>query len=341
MIILNQKTLEIYIIKSLAILSVVSAHCYVLPHGQNGFPQYCALFLRNFGTVGVLCFFIMAGYLYHPEKYTARQLIITKAKTVVLPWVVAGLCTIIVNGYKPFIAITFILGYRSMLYFLPMLMICFLFFYIPIMRRKHICIAMIIVTLASTTWFYDIFYQVLLSPFGIDPEEWRGYLNPLNWLGYFAFGVLTQTEIKCWRKYLYNRWTGMIACVVFILSSAYQLTIGSSGSYFYGGGCLLIRVSGVILILFAANLITRKTDKRKGFITKAFIEIGKDSYSIYLWHSLSIYYVVVLFNSPILINCVIMRPLVIVSVVAGVDMMIRKISKYKHSKFLLTVFGLR
>lgn len=313
---MNQK-LEIYIIKSLAILSVVSAHCYMLPLGQKGFSQYCALLMRNFGTVGVLCFFIMAGYLYHPEKYSARQLIINKIKTIVLPWFVAGCCAVIINGYKPFIAIPYILGYRSMLYYLPMLIVCFIIFYFSIMRQKYICIGMIIVTFASTIWFYDLFYQVLLTPFGIDPEEWRGYLNPLNWLGYFALGVVAQTEIKRWKKYLYNRLTGILTSVVFVITIVYQLTIGSPGSYFYGGGCLLIRVSGTILMFFAANLFAKKIENRDSFIAKWFTEIGKDSYSIYLWHSLIVHYIVVLFNYSILINCVIMRPFVIVNIVAG------------------------
>ena len=338
---MNQKNIEIYIIKSMAIISVVSAHCYALPVGQNGFPWYCALLLRNFGTVGVVCFFIIAGYLYHPEKYTAKQLIIKKGKTIVIPWFVAGLCSVILRNYRVSVAIPFIFGYRSMLYYLPMLMICFLVFYLPLMRKRIVCIAMILVTFVSTVWFHDLFFQVLLNPLGIDPEEWRGYLNPLNWLGYFALGMLAQTDLKCWRKYLYSRVTGILAGIVFVMALAYQLKVGSPGSYFYGGGCLSVRLSGVILMFYIARTVRNKTENQNGLLTKTFVEIGKDCYSIYLWHFLLNRMIVVLFSLPVLIHFVLLRPVIIVAIATGVDALIRKLGKFKYGETLLHVLGLR
>ena len=338
---INQNRIEIYIIKSMAILSVVSAHCYKLPIDQNGFPMYCALLLRNFGVLGALCFFIISGYLYHPEKYTAKQMIIHKGKTIMLPWFVAGLCAVVLKKHDFVRSIQYILGYKSMLYFLPMLIVCFVFFYFPMMRKKNICIALILVTFVSTIWFDDFLYQLFLLPFGFNPEEWTGYLNPLNWIGYFALGVLGQTEINCWRKFLYSRATAILVSFVFIATLVYQLIMESPGSYFYGGGCLLVRTSGVILMLSWANLIGRKIENSHDVLTKTFTEIGKDSYSIYLWHFLPLHFIIALFNLPILINWVIIRPFVTVTIVAGGDILLRRISKYNNGKTLLQVFGVR
>lgn len=338
---MNQKNMEVYIIKSMALVSVVSAHCYNVHAGPDGFPMYCSLLLRNIGTVGVLCFFIVSGYLYHPEKYTARQLVNKKAKTVLLPWFLAGLCSVILRNYKPAIAVLYILGYRSMLYFLPLLILCFLVFYFPIMRKRTVCIAMIIVTLASTIWFYDLLYRVLLVPLGIDPEVWRGYLNPLNWLGYFALGVLAQNEMKYWRKYLYSPVTGMIAGTVFVTALAYQLIIGSPGSYFYGGGCFAVRMSGVVLTFSMARIIRNRIENQHEVISKAFTEVGKDSYSIYLWHFLINRIIVFLFNFPILIHLVLLRPIIIIAIATGVALLLRKLSQHKNGETILLILGLR
>ena len=80
----KQETLSL--LKGLAIFSVICAHCYTIPANTTGFGLACSLLIHNIGTLGVLCFFVVSGYLYNCENIT--RFWIKKAKWICLPWLV-------------------------------------------------------------------------------------------------------------------------------------------------------------------------------------------------------------------------------------------------------------
>lgn len=52
-------------INGLAIISVISAHCNSVLNTTNRFAVISSLFLQNIGTLGVICFFVISGILFH------------------------------------------------------------------------------------------------------------------------------------------------------------------------------------------------------------------------------------------------------------------------------------
>ena len=65
---MKKKNETIYYIKGLAILSVICAHCNSVLNHEAEFVNKCSLILQNIGTLGVICFFVISGMLFHYRK---------------------------------------------------------------------------------------------------------------------------------------------------------------------------------------------------------------------------------------------------------------------------------
>lgn len=116
-----------YIMKGLAILSVIFAHCvYDDPNIQRG--------SSIIGTIGVPVFLVLSA-IFFDTKESSRSLIQKKLQRLILPWILWGTVTYIIsclsnNSPSIFGGIKWIFGNYTWLYFVPVLLICFILCYI-------------------------------------------------------------------------------------------------------------------------------------------------------------------------------------------------------------------
>ena len=237
-------------------------------------------------------------------------------------------------------AVKKILGIGSCLYYLVMLVFCFILFYAKAARKKSVCFVLIITTVFSTVFFYDVPFKLFLQPLGYHVSDWVGYLNPLNWVGYFAIGVAAQNELEKIKRWIYNPITLVICGFVLTACVVHQLMIGAPESYFLGGTHFLIRLSGLTTVFCMAHLIENKRHHWK-FIYKILVELGKDSYSVYLLHLFVVHYFISYMNQPFVIYFVLLRPLVIIAIIVGLDILIRKVKNTEIREILCTILGIR
>jgi len=169
----------LYVLKAFAIISAVAAHCsgYTMPYAQR--------ISGLLGTIGVPVFLLLSGFFFKKDGNNFWK---KKWKTVVVPWLIWGVATyfigvILENGELSLRAgVEWILGCSTWLYFVPVLLLCFALF--------RIC--------SEKWWIYGMIGIWLLSNGLTITGVWGGigpvtpYQNVLNWVGFFAIGVLLQ-----------------------------------------------------------------------------------------------------------------------------------------------------
>ncbi len=166
------------------LISIVSAHL--------SFPgTFSQTVLARFSLVGVVGFLVMAGYFYKPAKFGSFVgLLKKKAISIGLPWIVFGFLTwlynaILVPERRNLVALLkWIFGNGSFLYYMTVIVICFIVFY---RYNKFTLCGAILINIASV-----IFTATgLLKPI-IDVLHISDFLNVFNWVGFFAAGMLLQ-----------------------------------------------------------------------------------------------------------------------------------------------------
>ena len=112
-----------------ALLSIVSAHMY--------FPNtFSGQIFNRFGSLGVIIFLFISGYYYRHEKFGGwKNLFKKKFISVVIPWFVCGTLTWVYNiilssqNHSLLGWLNWIFGNGSYLYYLTILMLCFVLLY--------------------------------------------------------------------------------------------------------------------------------------------------------------------------------------------------------------------
>lgn len=196
------------IVRFLAIFSIISAHINISE------PALTGKLISALGSIGVTAYMIMSGYFYNTGKYSASKLLISKVKGILIPWLVMGTFAYLYNsvlghkGISPVAWGSFLAGYKSYLYYLTMLALCYIIFY----KRNNITlITAIVVNIAS----------VYLTATGclngiIEKLHITNYLNIFNWAGYFAVGcMLRKVEPdKLFELFKRTRIAAVIICVL-------------------------------------------------------------------------------------------------------------------------------
>ena len=166
------------------LISIVSAHLI--------FPNtYAADFLSRLGTVGVVLFLIISGYFFRPQNFdNFWSLVKKKARTICIPWFTLGSITWMYNAFlsNHFRSVTgyinWILGNKTYLYYMPVLLVCFLVFY---KAPKAVLFTAIPLNVCSIILTATGVLDSVVSSLGI-----THYLNVFNWIGFFALGMLLQ-----------------------------------------------------------------------------------------------------------------------------------------------------
>lgn len=265
-------------IKGLAIISVVSAHCNAVLDTNNRFAVISSLLLQNIGTLGVICFFVISGILFHHPSKNVGQFFKKKVKNIVIPWFISATCIYLyVYFRKPPITlkgyINFVFGNGSYCYYLTVLMVLYtLFTFLSFMRKNLVLIVCEGLTVISTIYFYNIG--------GVNP-----YLNIFNWIGYFALGVQISENQEIWtslkqRIVPHISFLAILSSGFYIFILIYQLYYQKSGGYWNGINVIFGWIGSITIVLIAI-IIEKGKDN---IIRRIIFQAGVESFGIYIWH---------------------------------------------------------
>lgn len=316
-------------IKGIAIISVISAHCNVVLDTQNRFALISSLILQNIGTLGVICFFVISGILFHYQGNGVGSFFGKKARNIIIPWCISATCVYLyVYLRKPPITIrgylNFILGNGSYCYYLTVLMVLYvLFVFFPFMRKNFILIVCMGITVFSTFCLYDIG--------GVNP-----YLNIFNWIGYFAIGVYISENQKTWiwlKQKITSRiffWL-VLGSGIYVTILIYQIYHQSGGGY-WNGLNVISCWSGSIVIVLTSNVIEKRKDN---LFKRTILQAGLESFGIYIWHMPVAGIIARIMSIRAMAWLVIIRPIIVLLIMLTIIRVMKKIMfKMKHEKYL-------
>jgi len=270
-IITQKESRRFYCVKAIAILSVIAAHVIAVSE-EPLFRNILTSIWKIFGNIGVICFFILGGFFYSRKKGDTGLFWKKKFKNLVIPWLFCSSLTyawVLLNSRKfsLYEYIKWILGSGTLYYYIVIFLL-FLFVFKHVYWSDKLLISVIVLNLLVLT----------MKTLHIIPDM-KGvitnYLNPLYWIGFFAFGILLR-KYRWDRKLLNSKWiwklcTGVSICLLSVLYCIQEV------SYFHVLAALFeISAFGVVLKL--SDLLA------KSKVSNVLVYIGKSSYCIYLLH---------------------------------------------------------
>ena len=316
-------------VKGIAIMSVISAHCNAILDTQNRFALIFSLILQNIGNLGVICFFVISGILFHYRGKCVGSFFTKKIRNIIIPWCISATCVYLyVYLRKPPITmrgyLNFIFGNGSYCYYLTVLMILYiLFVFVPIMRKNVILMVCMGITVFSTFCLYDIG--------GVN-----AYLNIFNWIGYFALGVYISENQESWirlkrRITLHIPFWLVLYSGIYITVLIYQVYHQSGGGYWNGLNVIFCWIGSIVIVLISIAIEKGKDNLFKRTILQA----GRDSFGIYLWHMPIAGIIARVMNIRAMTWLVIIRPIIVLLIMLTIIKVMKKIMfKMKHEKYL-------
>lgn len=252
-----------------ALISIVSAHITL----SDSCPYVISKFYSSIASIGVVAFLIMAGYYYNSAKFkNIFSMLKNKAVSIGLPWLFFGSFSFLYGSImskealSPIRYIKYILGNGSYLYYLTVLMICFILFF---RTNKYILFGSIALNLVSLS----LTSTGVITPI-IESLHITDYLNVFNWIGIFAIGVLLRA-IECEKIYTFLKKTRWIFVSLFIVADALIIAFNIPTGYFSYIG-IWLELLGVLAIFGLSTV---------GILSnKFFFNIANYSFSIYLIH---------------------------------------------------------
>lgn len=275
----NQYTNDcLYVCKVFALISIITAHTEM-----NISDGLLLLLKQRFAAIGVIVFIIMSGYFYEGKKYGGfKRMLQHKGITVCIPWFVFGSISYIwgqIHGITiPEIDLAemlcFILGYKSYLYYLTILLLCFVFFYNT--NKYVLYLAVIINAISLFMTSYGLLDSVI-HYLGI-----THYLNIFNWCGFFSFGIICRNKNYMNRAISWirnNQWKSIITICLYpliVIITAIVIENDAAGYFSKTGAILELYGAAVVLII----------SSQKSFHRKMVFKIAAYSFTIYLTHTM-------------------------------------------------------
>lgn len=270
----------IYRWKAVALVSIVMAHSWFTNIDNMFLVNICTRFTRW----GVFTFFMLSGFFFCPHKTTVKIFWKKKLRSIILPWVVGGLINYFIRFksmdfyFSPIDIFNYIIGNGSWLYWITMLLMCYVLFW-------KICDNTIALLLAI---FVNV-VSIILTASGILPNVVNNdvmafsyinpYLNVFNWGGIFALGILLNKKriligiFECWNNKTYKITTIVFGLIVWIASSIYDV------NYEYWSYWGLF--SELVMSFSAGALVFEIQSKH---LTNVLEMIGTITMPIYLYH---------------------------------------------------------
>ena len=250
-----------YVYRTLAIISVVAAHCVY----QDTIIRRISSMI---GTAGVPIFLFAAGYfakLNEPaEKFWHKKL-----ENIIIPWILYGMITygigvILGRTFSFSNLIQWILGNGTWFYFVPVLLGCFVIYRIGA-HQLYIVLTFIVFIISNMLTSFDL----------VDYPSWlTKYQLVTNWCGFFAMGVLiAKEELISYLCELHIVWK-LSVWVGWVLFSIGYVLFCDTPSYWSAVALPYEVLSMAAWFLFAYSL--------RNF--NILIDIGKKTYIIYFLH---------------------------------------------------------
>lgn len=259
---------EINVCRAFLIFSVIIAHSKVNFPNDNITYTLINRAWESLGTIGVIGFFIVSGYLYYYNKDSPKKLLIKKFKTIIMPWIALGSLVFLITQIEVFNMsskeimkeyIKFISGNGSYLYFNTILIMLFILLYK--LRRNDKILKFLIMLNGISIFLTYFFHFKVLTPF----------LNIFNWIGYFCIGILIAKKDKVKKLKNIDR---KIIIIIFLLSLGVS-TLFDQTTYFTPLN-IVTQVTGVWVIFLISTY--------SAFNNKYMYFIAKHSFYIYLLH---------------------------------------------------------
>ena len=264
----SKRSQFIYAVKGFAILSVICAHTSNVSKVSSMENIVAGNVLSSLGSIGVAVFFIVSGFLFANNNYPFLSFFKKKIATILIPWVVTGTvvyCYVAIrkNGFSAIDWLNFISGNKSYLYFLTVLMSCYLIaFYI---NKKPVKLTLVMIL---------SIVSILLTTSKVITQI-NAYMNPLNWFFYFGLGYLLFNFDKLQSFTAFAKRTIFLWVAIFLVLLLVFSINGSIG--YWTNEYLVFELISVICIFGICSFPSV-------YQSKAINIIGKESFSIYLLH---------------------------------------------------------
>ena len=256
----------LYCLKAFAILSVVSAH---MPFGGDTIAEFVRI---SFSQIGVIIFFISSGFFYSRKRNDEKCFWKKKTKYLFIPWVLWSSIVYLIsafisrsfNGF-PLSYIKAILGIGNVYWYLSVLVILFILFkYIYFYTHNWPLYLCIVISIVS----------IYLSAFGVIKYVYLShYYNVLNWIGFFALGILIRR--KNWISKLAQIPFFSVAIVAWALLVLMVVKRGTMFDGYIDVYSLPIELCGFVSFLFLSKILSK---------SRLLVDLGKKSFLIYLMH---------------------------------------------------------
>lgn len=260
---------SIYIMKFVAVLSIISAHCSSVNQEHSFADVFVGRVISSFGSVGVGVFLLIAGFLMHGTTRNFKDFFVSKIKSIIIPWVFCGTLVYFYvylrkGGLGIVSLLKWLLGIDTYLYYLTVLFCLYLLCYF-VRRNKTVLFAYAFISILSNI------------ATGLSMLEFlNSYLNPFNFLLFFVIGILI-AEYNIFEKLLeFSKKILVISLPVYLITlmvlAYFEIKVSYFILYF-----IPIEITAILCVFGMSNAICNKPPK-------FFAEIGELSYSIYLLH---------------------------------------------------------
>ena len=332
----------INVMRSMAIFFVICAHVNNYSEKASDAVQACSLVLQCVMLPGVFIFFFLAGYCLGYNKRCLSAYMTHKLQTIVFPWFVTGTLVFLwVYLRKHSISfqmiseyMTFILGFRTYLWYMTVLMLLYFVFFLA----TNWCVRLLLLTFSCLSFVFVSKWQPYVWNWGGD------YLNIMNYYPFFIMGfivhclfnknVYANILVRRVKTYLLknSKWLAFICgsisiwMIYFILYKQVQMS--------YWNYKILPFVMTVLLAVCFFSYILKDS--------KMLNDIGKHSFSIYLLHMPVAGIVVNVCNRVDSALLMLLRPfIVLVVVVCFLKLFEKAIHGMKHELLLKSAIGIR
>ncbi len=247
--------------RTFALIAVVMAHANYL-HTDS---QFLNRLITSFSDCGVAVFFFASGAYWRWGQLGSTLKHITK---LLPPWIILGSLVYAIGSIKGGFSLVswlcWLVGKNTYLWYLTIYAVIQIVFSILRIERKRNLVVCILITAV---------FRVLTAYLGI--SGYRAFLNPLNWVGFFAAGVLFRQNTNVQRdNSKYMRFYPILAAIAIVafayLDTLMPLTRFDYWTYF----ACFSQLSWIVVLFF----VSRTLVALHGY------EIGKASLPIYLLH---------------------------------------------------------
>lgn len=257
--------------KCFAIISVIMAH------SRNINFYFYSNITERIGAIGVVAFLIIAGYYFNVAKYGVKDFFKNKITTIIVPWVFTGTIVFFVSnkGNNLFFSgwINWIIGSRTYLYYLTVLLLCYLI--VSFFNKRIYLITFILLTVFSLVLTsFGVLDYLFLKCFNV--VEINNYLNVFNWIGYFSLGILLKRYLKLIMEFLKKYRLVIILTYVFALCISFYLEPFDAG--YFSKLAIPMQLLGVAFIFSISTL--------KEFNNSIVAKVAELTFTIYLTHFL-------------------------------------------------------